>query len=73
MAIQHEHNLYRKSRQQRMQEEKQKEEEAAAQKEDESKPFISPADSVFLKYTEEVRDRIQPLPTTRDQVMALAQ
>ena len=56
------------------QEEKQKEEEAAQQKEETAEEEYSPpCDSNLLKYVEEVKERIQPLPTSRDQVVALAQ
>ena len=39
----------------------------------EVQPFSPPGDPQLIKDIDEVRDRIQPLPTTRDQVAALAQ
>ena len=72
--------VFRK-RAQREKEERQREEELLAQQQREAEAaaaaeaqgFIAPGDQQLVKYTEEVRDRIQPLPTSRDQVVALAQ
>ncbi|XP_071087902.1 armadillo repeat-containing protein 3-like isoform X2 [Haliotis cracherodii] len=66
---------------QREREEKQKEEEiqaqlakeAEAQAAEENKPFTTPEDPALYKYMEDVMDKIQPLPTTRLQVVALAE
>ena len=70
----------RKTRKQQEREEKQKEEELQAQLQKEaeaisaadSRPYECPCDSTLLKYIEEVMEKIQPLPTTREQVKALA-
>ena len=76
-----------RSRAAREKEEKQKEEEAAAAaaaaKEAEGgnllgeglnkPPFVPPGDNILIQYIEEVSEKISPLPTSRDQVMALAQ
>lgn len=69
-----------KSKAQKEKEEKQKEEELQAQiqkdSEDHSsadnKPFEMPCDSNLCKYVEEITEKIQPLQTTREQVIALA-
>ncbi|XP_046553420.1 armadillo repeat-containing protein 3-like [Haliotis rubra] len=66
---------------QREREEKQKEEEiqaqlakeAEAQAAEENKPFTTPADPTLFKYMEDVVEKIQPLATTRLQVVALAE
>ncbi|XP_067661533.1 armadillo repeat-containing protein 3-like [Haliotis asinina] len=66
---------------QREREEKQKEEEiqaqlakeAEAQAAEENKPFTTPADPTLFKYLEDVVEKIQPLATTRLQVVALAE
>ena len=34
-------------------------------------PFVLPGDSNLMKYIDEVNDKVAPLPTTRDQAMAL--
>jgi len=73
-------SLPRKTRKQQEREEKQREEELAAQLQREAeaisaaenKPFEVPCDASLLKYLEEVGEKIQPLPTTREQVKALA-
>ena len=69
--------LYRKSRALREKEEKLKEEEQSNQKDaenmSEQPPFSLPGDPQLLKYIEEVQERIAPLPSTKDQVVALAQ
>ncbi|XP_052278834.1 armadillo repeat-containing protein 3-like isoform X2 [Dreissena polymorpha] len=70
----------KKSRKQQEKEEKQREEELAAQLQREAeaisaaenKPFEAPCDPTLLKYIEEVSEKIQPLPTSREQVKALA-
>ncbi|XP_052795764.1 armadillo repeat-containing protein 3-like isoform X3 [Mya arenaria] len=70
----------KKTRKQQEREEKQREEELQAQLQREAeaisaaenKPFEAPCDSTLLKYIEEVTEKIQPLPTTREQVKALA-
>lgn len=70
----------RKTRKQQEREERQREEELQAQLQKEAeaisaaenKPYESPCDSTLLKYIEEVTEKIQPLPTTREQVKALA-
>lgn len=70
-----------RKRAQREKEERQREEELLAQQQREAEAaaaaeaqgFTVPGDQQLVKYTEEVRDRIQPLPTSRDQVVALAQ
>ena len=70
-----------KSKAQKEKEEKQKEEELQAQLQKEAetqpttdnKPFEMPCDSNLFKYLEEITEKIQPLPTTREQVVALAQ
>lgn len=72
-----------KSRLQREKEEKQREVEeqaaaaAALQREadrtTEQQPFSPPGDAALMKYVEETTDAVAPLPTTRDQVVALAQ
>ncbi len=67
-------NLYSRSRAQKEKEEKAKEEEIPTPKEEVvEEEFTLPADNMLLKYVEEIRERIQPLPTSRDQVVALAQ
>ncbi|XP_067948089.1 armadillo repeat-containing protein 3-like [Watersipora subatra] len=48
-----------------------REAEEASQKEND-KPFVPPADPQLLKYIDEVNEKIMPLPTTREQVVALA-
>lgn len=55
-------------------------EEPEEAKPEEAKPeevveedFVAPGDNKLYVYMEEVRERIQPLPSTRDQVVALAQ
>ena len=74
---------YRKvSRAQREREERQKEEELAQQQQQQQQnqadeqgdqqPFVPPGDNNLIQYVEEVKDRIGPLPTTKDQVVALA-
>ena len=73
--------ISRKSKSQKEKEEKQKEEELQAmlQKEAENinamenTPVQPPTDSNLVKYIEEVTEKIQPLPTVREQVTALAQ
>ncbi|GFO30833.1 Armadillo repeat-containing protein 3 [Plakobranchus ocellatus] len=69
-----------KSKAQREREEKAREEELAAQREKEADlqgaerpPFSPPPDPQLCKYVEEVTERILPLPSTRAQVLALAQ
>ena len=71
---------FHRKRAQREKEERQREEELLAQQQREAEAaaaanqnFTAPGDQQLIKYMEEVRDRIQPLPTTRDQVVALAQ
>jgi hypothetical protein len=72
--------LIRKTRKQQEREEKQREEELQAQLQREAeaisaaenKPYEAPCDSTLLKFIDEVVDKIQPLPTTREQVKALA-
>ncbi|KAL4230819.1 Armadillo repeat-containing protein 3 [Mactra antiquata] len=69
-----------KTRKQQEREERQREEELQAQLQREaeaisaaeSKPYETPCDSTLLKYIDEVVEKIQPLPTTREQVKALA-
>lgn len=73
--------LSRKSKAQREKEEKQKEEELAAQMQKEAeamaekdqKPMEPPTDANFVKYLEDVTDRILPLPSTKEQIVTLAQ
>ncbi|KAK3779638.1 hypothetical protein RRG08_040361 [Elysia crispata] len=69
-----------KSKAQREKEEKAREEELAAQREKEAElqgaerpPFTPPPDPQLVKYVEEVTEKILPLPSTRAQVVALAQ
>ncbi|XP_060595382.1 armadillo repeat-containing protein 3-like isoform X3 [Ruditapes philippinarum] len=70
----------KKTRKQQEREEKQREEELQAQLQREAeaisaaenKPYEAPCDSTLLKFIDEVVDKIQPLPTTREQVKALA-
>ncbi|XP_076446526.1 armadillo repeat-containing protein 3-like isoform X2 [Babylonia areolata] len=70
-----------KSKAQREKEEKQKEEELAAQLQKEAealaekdqKPLEPPTDPAFIKYLEDVTDKILPLPSTKEQIKALAQ
>ena len=72
--------FFRKTRKQQEREERQREEELQAQLQKEAealssaenRPFDPPCDSVLLKYVEEVTEKIQLLPTTREQVKALA-
>ena len=45
---------------------------AAAAAAAEPPEFVPPADPALLKYVEEVQDLLMPLPTTKDQVVALA-
>ena len=72
-----------KSRAQREKEEKQREEELAAQMQREAEmaaaaaaadppEFDPPTDPALLKMVEEVTESIMPLPSTKDQVVALA-
>ncbi|VDI55866.1 Hypothetical predicted protein [Mytilus galloprovincialis] len=71
----------RKSKAQKEKEEKQREEEIQAQLQREAenqsttdnKPFEMPCDSNLCQYLEEITEKIQPLQTTREQVIALAQ
>jgi len=73
-------SFFRKTRKQQEREEKQREEELQAQLQKEAeailaaenKPYEAPCDSILLKYIEEVSEKIQPLPTTREQVKVLA-
>ncbi len=73
--------LFNRKRAKREQEERQREEELLAQQQREAEAaaaeggasFTTPGDQQLVKYIEEVKDRIQPLPTSRDQVVALAQ
>ncbi|XP_076117995.1 armadillo repeat-containing protein 3-like isoform X5 [Mytilus galloprovincialis] len=70
-----------KSKAQKEKEEKQREEEIQAQLQREAenqsttdnKPFEMPCDSNLCQYLEEITEKIQPLQTTREQVIALAQ
>ncbi|XP_053398828.1 armadillo repeat-containing protein 3-like isoform X3 [Mercenaria mercenaria] len=70
----------KKTRKQQEREEKQREEELQAQLQREAeaisaaenKPYEPPCDSTLLKFIDEVVEKIQPLPTTREQVKALA-
>ena len=72
--------FFRKTRKQQEREEKQREEELQAQLQKEaealssaeSRPYDPPCDSTLLKFIDEVSEKIQPLPTTREQVKALA-
>lgn len=69
-----------KTRKQQEREERQREEELQAQLQREAeaisaaenKPFEPPCDSALLKCIDEIIEKIQPLPTTREQVKALA-
>lgn len=69
-----------KTRKQQEREEKQREEELQAQLQREAeaisaaenKPYETPCDATLYKYIDEVTEKIQPLPTTREQVKALA-
>ena len=36
-------------------------------------PFFAPGDLTLVKYLEDVDEKIMPLPTSKDQVVALAQ
>ncbi|XP_053398829.1 armadillo repeat-containing protein 3-like isoform X4 [Mercenaria mercenaria] len=71
---------FKKTRKQQEREEKQREEELQAQLQREAeaisaaenKPYEPPCDSTLLKFIDEVVEKIQPLPTTREQVKALA-
>ena len=70
-----------KSRLQKEKEEKVKDEESnTAPKEPDTsaasasdQPFVMPGDNALMKYVDEIQDKIAPLPTSRDQVVALAQ
>ena len=68
-----------KSRAQREREERQREEELLAQQQREAElaagqgPFTPPGDPTLMKYIEEVQERVAPLPSTKHQVVALAQ
>ncbi|KAK7097085.1 armadillo repeat-containing protein 3-like isoform X2 [Littorina saxatilis] len=70
-----------KSKAQREKEEKQREEELAAQLQREQeaiaeqvqKPLEPPFDSNFVKFLEDVTDKIMPLVSTKEQIVALAQ
>ncbi|XP_012938913.1 armadillo repeat-containing protein 3 isoform X2 [Aplysia californica] len=69
-----------KSKAQREKEEKAREEELAAQREKEAElqsaekaPFTPPPDPQLVKYIEEVSEKILPLPTSKAQVVALAE
>ncbi|XP_050417691.1 armadillo repeat-containing protein 3 [Patella vulgata] len=69
-----------KTKAQKEKEEKQKEElQAQLQKEAdaiaaaENLPFVTPADPVLLAYIDEVMEKIQPLPSSREQVIALSE
>ncbi|ELT95018.1 hypothetical protein CAPTEDRAFT_165326 [Capitella teleta] len=68
-----------RTRSQREREEKQKEEEQHAQQQREAEvstsqgPFIAPGDPSLIKYIDEVQERVAPLPSTKCQVVALAQ
>lgn len=68
-----------RSRAAREREEKQKEEEAAKEAAESSseqpqqQPFVAPGDNNLMQYIEDVTEKVAPLPTTRDQVIALAQ
>ncbi|KAL3878968.1 hypothetical protein ACJMK2_031290 [Sinanodonta woodiana] len=69
-----------KTKKQQEREEKQKEEESQAQLQKEAeainvvqnKPFTMPSDPALVKMIEEVVEKMQPLPSTKDQVKALA-
>ena len=51
-----------------------KDEEAAKEEEGPSEViFTPPGDANLMKYIEDVTEKIQPLPTSRDQVSAVAQ
>ncbi|ESP02130.1 hypothetical protein LOTGIDRAFT_111572, partial [Lottia gigantea] len=70
----------KKTKAQKEKEEKQKEElqaqlqrEADAMAATESHDFIMPCDPGLLSYIDEVMEKIQPLPTSREQVIHLAQ
>ena len=53
------------------QERQQQEAETPPAPEEPAGPFVPPGDANLLHYIEEVNDKIAPLPTTRDQAMAL--
>ena len=36
-------------------------------------PYFAPGDLTLVKYIEDVEEKIMPLPTSKDQVVALAQ
>ena len=80
MRVKCDHFKLRKSRKQQEREEKQREEELQAQLQKEAqitsvvqnKPFETPCDPTLLQFIEEVTEKIQPLPSSRDQVKALA-
>ena len=36
-------------------------------------PYFTPGDLTLVKYIEDVEEKIMPLPTSKDQVVALAQ
>ena len=73
--------IFSKSRAAKEKEEKQKEEEAAAREAEgptasaggEPQPFVAPGDNNLIQYMEDMQEKVSPLPTTRDQVIALAQ
>ena len=53
------------------QERQQQESETPPAPEEPVGPFVAPGDANLMRYMEEVQDKIAPLPTTRDQAMAL--
>lgn len=81
-------DLYRKPRQQKEKDDKVKDDEGAGGvkgeqeagaagvptgSEQQQQPYVMPGDNTLVKHVEEVQLKIAPLPTTRDQVIALAQ
>ncbi|XP_013381649.1 armadillo repeat-containing protein 3 isoform X2 [Lingula anatina] len=65
-----------RTKSQRDRDDKSREEEAVnrdGEQGQEESTFIHPPDSNFAKYMEEVQEKVQPLNTTKEQVVALAQ
>ena len=62
-------------RSKRREREREREKQQAEQEDSahmEEGPFVIPGDHNLMKYVDETADKVKPLPTTRDQAMALA-
>ncbi|XP_064636368.1 armadillo repeat-containing protein 3-like isoform X2 [Lineus longissimus] len=71
-----EHPNSSKSRTQKVAEEQKKAQEIAEEQQEghsEKEVFTPPADPTLLKYIEEVIEKVMPLPTTKEQVVGLAE